>query len=335
MNTLGRRSPVAVARAIAAVLCAAAGATQIFGCASRAAPPDVAADRYAGPPIHLEADPLGHIVVIEAPSGGWSVTLDGVYDAFKSREVFITAAHFNDPMLLADCNNGDPYCEMIRRFCLSDLAPGDALLDDKSLAIALGAEKFKTLRGRMKVLMLATIYGMGDRAIAAQAGTTLQGAQQLRRRFFARYETLHAGIQRAERQLQARGYTVTATGLRRYRGAGGRLSAWERHWAVNAPIQGGSACVQKLLLPRLAAFMRRHGGRIVLPIFDAMLVGYPREARDAVLAGAPMLMVETMRELYPATRPRVDTTAGAPWCWNKDDHADSIERFLADVEFKL
>lgn len=90
MNTLGRRSPVAVARAIAAVLCAAAGATQIFGCASRAAPPDVAADRYAGPPIHLEADPLGHIVVIEAPSGGWSVTLDGVYDAFKSREVFIT-----------------------------------------------------------------------------------------------------------------------------------------------------------------------------------------------------------------------------------------------------
>lgn len=253
---------------------------------------------------------------------------------FVAQEVFIAAAHFGDPVLLGDCNSGDPYCEMIRRFCERDLAPGDALLDDKDLALSLGAEKFKTLRGRMKILMLATIYGMGDRQIAAQAGTTVHGAQRLRKTFFARYRVLHAGIQQAVRQLRSRGFTVTVTGLRRYRGASGRLTDWEKHWAVNAPIQGGSACIQKLLLPRMAAFMRGHGGRVVLPIFDAMLVDYPRDARDAVLAGVPTLMVEAMKELYPATMPRVDTTASAPWCWNKNNHHGSIERFLADPDFK-
>ncbi len=253
---------------------------------------------------------------------------------FAAQEVFIAAAHFNDPVLLADCNKGDPYIEMIRHFCPDDLEPGDELLDDAELAARLGPEKFKARRGTMKTLMLATIYGVGDTSIAAQLGTTPAGAKRLRKRFFARYTALAEGIRRAHQQLRDRGHTTTATGLRRYRGKKGGLSNWEKNWAVNGPIQGGGACILKLLLPRVAAFLRRHGGRIVLPIFDAVLVQYPREARAAVLAGVPELMIEAMRELYPATRPRVDTTADAPHCWNKSDRADSIERFLADPEYK-
>lgn len=33
---------------------------------------------------------MGHIIVVEAPSGGWLVTLDGVYEAFGRRDAYIT-----------------------------------------------------------------------------------------------------------------------------------------------------------------------------------------------------------------------------------------------------
>ncbi len=103
MNTPGTRTPQRSAlvrgrffvAARAATLCALAAATQFVGCASQAAPPDVSADRYAGPPIHLAQDPSGQIIVVESPSGGWAITLDGVYDAFQRRDAFITVMRPN------------------------------------------------------------------------------------------------------------------------------------------------------------------------------------------------------------------------------------------------
>lgn len=83
------------ARAATMSLCALAAATQFVGCASQAAPPDVSADLYAGPPVHLAQDPSGQIIVFESPSGGWAITLDGVYDAFQRRDAFVTVMRPN------------------------------------------------------------------------------------------------------------------------------------------------------------------------------------------------------------------------------------------------
>lgn len=96
MNTCGRRVSssghrlFAGARGATAALCALAFAIQIVGCAGQAAPPDVTADRYAGPPIYLEEDSSGHVIVVESPSGGWAITIDGVYEAFERRDAYIT-----------------------------------------------------------------------------------------------------------------------------------------------------------------------------------------------------------------------------------------------------
>lgn len=253
---------------------------------------------------------------------------------YVAQEVFIAAAHFGDPVLLDDCNRGDPYCEMIRQFCRDDFPDGDVPTDDAGVSAALGPVRFAARRGQMKILMLATMYGMGDKAIATQAGVTLEGAKRLRARFFERYSGLAVGMERAVRQLQDRGYTQTVTGLRRYRGQGGPLSSWEKKWAVNAPIQGGGACVLKALLPSLQAFLLRHGGRVVLPIFDAVLIQYSCEHGPVVIHGARDLMIETMRRLFPGTQPRVDVNSKAPWCWNKNGRHDSIERFVDDPEFR-
>lgn len=252
---------------------------------------------------------------------------------YVAQEVFIAAAHFGDEVLLADCNKGDPYSAMIRQFCRADVGIDADDLDDAALKSRLG-DRFKPLRSKMKILMLAVIYGMGGTAIAAQMRTTLEGARRLRAQFFERYPRLALGIELSHRRLHERGYVQTVTGLRRFRGREGALSSWEEKWAVNAPIQGGGACVLKRLLPRVQHYLAERGGRVLLPIFDALLVQYPRGTGAVVLPATEALMVDTMRELYPGTRPRVDVNAIATRCWNKNGYADSIERFVEDPEFE-
>ena len=121
--------------------------------------------------------------------------------------------------------------------------------------------------------------------------------------------------------------------MKRFRGITGPLSAWEKRWAFNTPIQGGGACVLKMLLPRLSAFLEPRGGRVVLPIFDAVLIQFPLERKDELVGGSKKLMIEVMKMLYPQTQPRVSVNDFAPWCWNKKGRHDSIERFAEDPYF--
>jgi DNA polymerase I-like protein with 3'-5' exonuclease and polymerase domains len=266
---------------------------------------------------------LRPIVVPDGPAYGLA-ELD-----FVAQEVFIAAAHFGDANLLVDCNEGDPYCAMIRRFCADELKPSDVTLTDKDLA-----DDYPHLRYRMKILTLAITYGMSDRSVAALTKTTLDGAARLRKAFFGRYDQLAKGIEFAVQQLRDRGYAETVTGFKRYRGATGELSNWERRWAVNSVIQGGGAGVLKRMLPRIAAFLAEHGGRIILPIFDAVLVQFPLAQRDVAISGVERIMIATMRELYPPTRPRVSIEDKNITCWNKGGCSDSIERFIVNPEFK-
>jgi len=231
---------------------------------------------------------------------------------FRAQEVFIAAAHYGDPVLLADCNSGDVYIAQVRRFCAHELGTGEDQLDDAALA-----DRRPELRDRMKVLTLAMIYGMALATVAALMRSSIPQAQRLQDRFFARYHCLRAGMERAVVDLELRGYTETVTGLKRFRGRKGPLTAWECRWAVNAPIQGGGACVLKLLLPRLARYLEARGGRVVLPVYDAVVVQFPLDRQRELLAGAEQIMVTAMQELYPATRPRVDVNDADPSCWNK------------------
>ena len=41
-------------------------------------------------------------------------------------------------------------------------------------------------------------------------------------------------------------------------------------------------------------------------------------------------MVAVVEEAFPALRPRVAVNVTNPGCWNKDGHADAVERWAAD-----
>lgn len=264
------------------------------------------------------------VVVPDTPEHGLA-ELD--YDA---QELFIAAAHFDDDPLLEDCNNGDPYCLWVREFCAVDLAPGEELLDDRALK-----KKRGDLRDRMKIPALSMLYGTSDVSLAAQLGVSVREAARWKQNFFDRYHRLRDGMKQAVRQLRDLGAAKTVTGMRRFRGRTGPLSAWEKRWAFNTPIQGGGACILKLLLPRLSAFLEPRGGRVVLPIFDAVLIQFPLARQAELVSGAKEIMIESMQSLYPRTRPRVSVNDKAPGCWNKDGCHDSIEQFLKDPYFQL
>ena len=264
------------------------------------------------------------VVVPDGPEYGLA-ELD--YDA---QELFIAAAHYGATQLLEDCNAGDLYCRMMRWLCRSEINAGYRDLSDGELK-----QKYPELRDRMKLLTLAMLYGMTLSTIAALLKVTERRARSIREEFFSRYWRLRDGMEQAERQLRDRGYIETVTGMKRFRGRKGPLSAWEKRWAFNTPIQGGGACILKLLLPRLAAFLEPRGGRVMLPIFDAALIQFPLDRQEELVNGAMKIMIATMRSLYPHSKPRVSVNVKAPWCWNKNGCHDSVERFLEDPDFRL
>ena len=89
----------------------------------------------------------------------------------------------------------------------------------------------------------------------------------------------------------------------------------------------------KLVLPRVARYLRARGGRVVLAIHDALLLLVPVDEQQELVNGAKALMIDGLRELYPGSEPRVDVNDGDTSCWNYKGFADSIERFLEDPEF--
>jgi DNA polymerase I-like protein with 3'-5' exonuclease and polymerase domains len=112
-------------------------------------------------------------------------------------------------------------------------------------------------------------------------------------------------------------------------------SSRQKRQARNFPVQGGGACVLKLLLPRVQQYLTSIGGRILVPLFDSIVFQAPKNRLDEATEKVSFLMIEAFRELYPALNPKVDKNISKPWCWNKDGHADSIERFEEDPLFEL
>lgn len=249
---------------------------------------------------------------------------------FVAEEIFIAAVIHGDEELLRDVNRGDPYRRVAGWLFARDLHPGHEQLTDGEFA---EHARYKTLRKRAKVIALGIIYGMGDHSIAAKLQVSVPRAGQLRARFFERYIGLAAGIGRAIRALEERGYAETVTGLKRFRGASGPLSPWERRWAVNTPVQGSAAGLLKILLPRLDVALAPLETHVVLAPYDAVLLQYPLDERRTVaLTTGAALMASTFRELFPGTEPRIDVNHEHPHCWNDDGRADSIDRFLAELE---
>lgn len=74
---------------IVSCLSVAVAISALPGCSSRTIPEAVETP-YAGPPLTLDSKGPSHLVVLEAPSGGYSLTIDRVLERAGFHDVFVT-----------------------------------------------------------------------------------------------------------------------------------------------------------------------------------------------------------------------------------------------------
>jgi DNA polymerase-1 len=245
-------------------------------------------------------------------------------------EVGIAGAVYRDDRLVEMFNTGDVYSAMAQGFYADSIPEAD-----RSLSSGEFKKKYRGHRDRMKACTLGIIYGMTAQGLALRLGVDAGQAGGLLDRFLGMFPALRAAQDEAVQYGALRGYVSTSTGLRRNRGAAGPASSWEKNWMVNHPVQGTAAVVFKAAGNRLDRLYRRHDAWLVLAVHDAYVYEAPLGALGEVGELTRRVMCETVEEYFPVLRPRAEVNDAHPECWNKDGHADSLERWMEDPLYSL
>jgi DNA polymerase-1 len=188
----------------------------------------------------------------------------------------------------------------------------------------------------MKTCTLGIIYGLTPHALARYLDVPAVQSAGLLEQFLKMFPALQRALAGAADFGGVRGYATTVTGLRRHRArAPGPLSSWERNWLTNHPVQGSAAVAFKAAGNRLDRLYRRYDAWLIIPMHDAFVVEAPRGALREVADLTARVLCEAVQEYFPTLRPRAEVNIDDPSCWNKDGHADALERWLVDPTYSL
>lgn len=102
---------------------------------------------------------------------------------------------------------------------------------------------------------------------------------------------------------------------------------------LNHPVQGSAAVVFKVAGNRLDRLYPRHGAKLIVPMHDAYVFEAPIDQLQDVADLTARVMCDAVEEAFPQLRPRVEVNVSHPECWNKDGHADSLERWIEDPTY--
>ena len=171
-------------------------------------------------------------------------------------------------------------------------------------------------RSMAKMVNFGLAYGMSDFGLASRANIPRQEAQEFINSYFAAYSGISYYMMAIKETARAQGWVETLLGRKRQipelrasnptlRGAGERM-------AINMPIQGTAADIQKIAMIRLDQALRDggFGARLLLSVHDELLLEVPR---DEVERLAPVVR-ETMEGALPLSVPLVvDIKVGDDW----------------------
>jgi len=179
--------------------------------------------------------------------------------------------------------------------------PADVTADERSMA---------------KMVNFGLAYGMSDYGLSSRANIPRQEAQEFINSYFAAYSGISYYMMAIKEQARNQGYVETLLGRKRQipelrtanptlRGAGERM-------AINMPIQGTAADIQKIAMIRVAAALREGGfaARLLLSVHDEVLLEVPRGEVDRLVP----IIRETMETALPLGVPlTVDIKVGDDW----------------------
>ena len=174
----------------------------------------------------------------------------------------------------------------------------------------------KDERSMAKMVNFGLAYGMSDFGLASRANIPRKEAQEFINSYFAAYSGISYYMMAIKEQAKAQGFVETLLGRKRQipellasnpalRGAGERM-------AINMPIQGTAADIQKIAMIRVAerlAFTGSHA-RLLLSVHDELLLEVPRQDVEPLAA----IVRETMEGALPLSVPLiVDVKVGDDW----------------------
>ena len=171
-------------------------------------------------------------------------------------------------------------------------------------------------RSMAKMVNFGLAYGMSDFGLASRANIPRKDAQEFINSYFAAYSGISYYMMAIKEQAKAQGFVETLLGRKRQipelrasnpalRGAGERM-------AINMPIQGTAADIQKIAMNRVAERLAAAGmrARLLLSVHDELLFEVPRDEVDELAA----LVRETMEGALPLSVPLiVDVKVGDDW----------------------
>jgi DNA polymerase-1 len=171
-------------------------------------------------------------------------------------------------------------------------------------------------RSMAKMVNFGLAYGMSDFGLASRANIPRQEAQEFINSYFAAYSGISYYMMAIREQARTQGFVETLLGRKRQipelrasnpalRGAGERM-------AINMPIQGTAADIQKIAMIRVADRLATEGlqARLLLSVHDELLFEVPRDEVDRLAA----LVRETMESALPLSVPlTVDVKVGDDW----------------------
>jgi DNA polymerase-1 len=157
---------------------------------------------------------------------------------------------------------------------------------------------------------------MSDFGLASRANIPRKDAQEFINSYFAAYSGISYYMMEIKEQAKRQGYVETLLGRKRaipelrasnpaLRGAGERM-------AINMPIQGTAADIQKIAMNRTDERVRGAGlhARLLLSVHDELLFEVPRDEVDALAR----IVRETMEAALPLDVPlTVDIKVGDDW----------------------
>jgi DNA polymerase-1 len=240
-------------------------------------------------------------------------------------EVMIAAAVYGDVELIGLVNRGDVYTGLAKRYYAGRLSPEDLALPDNRFK-----KRHRSLRDRMKVFVLAVIYGITPLGLSFQLGVPEEEAAAERDRFLGLFPALAGGLREAADVGAVRGYAELCSGLRRNRAREGTPTPWECNWLTNTPVQGSGMVVFKAAGIRLYRRYQHYGARLLLPMHDAFVFEAPLPHLQAVAKATAEELRAAVQVYFPELEPRVEINIDHPSCWNKDGKWQSLHLWMTD-----
>jgi DNA polymerase-1 len=171
-------------------------------------------------------------------------------------------------------------------------------------------------RSMAKMVNFGLAYGMSDFGLASRANIPRKDAQEFINSYFAAYSGISYYMMAIKEQAKQQGFVQTLLGRKRQipelrasnpalRGAGERM-------AINMPIQGTAADIQKIAMINVARRLAETGSdaRLLLSVHDELLFEVPRDAVEPLAA----IVRETMEGAMPLAVPLVvDIKVGDDW----------------------